>query len=82
MTGTLWWVLGCFLQRYYRRLAFFGAAGLATIIYGLVGQSPRPELSHQYWPPIFAAITFIITRLLIRRLLGQLGSLLLRRIRS
>ncbi|PKR55745.1 hypothetical protein [Thalassospira marina] len=77
----MWWFLGKFLARYYRSLALLAAGGSAAVIYGLVEQSPRAELAAWYWPPLCAMLAFVFTRLIIRRLLGQLSGIILGRLR-
>lgn len=65
------WLLGPFITRYRRRMAFIAAGALAAIIYGLVEQSPRPEIQAWYWPPVASAITFFLTRFIVSRLIGR-----------
>ncbi|WP_430473059.1 hypothetical protein ACQ0MK_13495 [Thalassospira lucentensis] len=65
------WFFGPFIARYRRRTAFFAAAGIAVVVYGLVDQSTRPELDAWYWPTVFGSVSFIVTRFIISRLIGR-----------
>ncbi|WP_033067022.1 hypothetical protein [Thalassospira australica] len=65
------WLLGPFIARYRRRTAFIAAAAMAAIIYGLVEQSTRPEIQAWYWPSVASAITFVLTRFIVSRVIGR-----------
>ncbi|WP_417828866.1 hypothetical protein [Thalassospira sp.] len=65
------WLLGPFIARYRRRTAFWGAAALAAVIYGLVDQSTRPEVQAWYWPSLASAVSFVVTRFIISRLIRR-----------
>ena len=75
------WLLGPFIARYRRRTAFFVAAALAAIVYGLVEQSTRPEIQAWYWPTISGAMTFILTRFIVSRILARFVGSVLRHLR-
>ncbi|MCC9624385.1 hypothetical protein LPB41_22100 [Thalassospira sp. MA62] len=66
------WLFGAIIGRYRRRVAFLAAIGVATLLYGLVGQSTRPELDAWYWPSVCAAIGFVITRLAVSAVIARL----------
>lgn len=66
------WLLGPFIARYRRRAAFFAAAAVAAILYGLVEQSTRPEMQAWYWPGVAAAFGFTVTRFAVSRLIARL----------
>ncbi|KZB61695.1 hypothetical protein [Thalassospira sp. MCCC 1A02491] len=65
------WMLGPFIARYRRRTAFIAASAMAAVIYGLVDQSTRPEVQAWYWPAALAVTSFMITRLIVSRLIGR-----------
>lgn len=65
------WLLGPFIARYRHKTAFFFAAAMAAIVYGLVEQSTRPEMQAWYWPTMSGAMTFILTRFIISRILAR-----------
>lgn len=65
------WFLGPFIARYRPRTAFIAAAAMAAIIYGLVEQSTRPEIQAWYWPSVASAITFVLTRFIVSRVIGR-----------
>ena len=75
------WLLGPFIARYRRKTAFFFAAAMAAIVYGLVEQSTRPEIQAWYWPTISGAMTFILTRFIVSRILARFVGSVLRHLR-
>jgi hypothetical protein len=66
------WLLRAVVFRYQRRIAWIAAIAFATVIYGMVDQSPRAELQTWYWPPLAGLIAFLIARLAIGRLFNAL----------
>jgi len=65
------WFFGPFIARYRRKTAFFAAAAIAAVVYGLVEQSTRPEIDAWYWPSVFGFTSFILTRFIISRLIAR-----------
>ncbi|NIZ01583.1 hypothetical protein [Thalassospira lucentensis] len=65
------WLLGRFIARYRRKTAFIAAAALSAIVYGLFEQTTRVELQAWYWPAAAGAITFLLTRFIVSRLIAR-----------